>query len=193
MKRRNQWRNGQRYSGWRRHQPSATTAATACSRPGHGQEWIRVGNDYLLVGIASGIIFGAIAAQLSGSSRTERWKGGSQGPPFLLCPCGNRVWTALGVRRSCLRGHDLYGRETSSLNALSACLPRRDTRPRADFIGDRRSASRGTARRPTRRAATIWACCPFHGEKIAVLPLRGQEGPLPLFRLRRCRATISSS
>ncbi|MDX8480197.1 RcnB family protein [Mesorhizobium sp. VK24D] len=31
-------------------------------RPGPGQEWIRVGNDYLLVGIVSGIVFGAIAA-----------------------------------------------------------------------------------------------------------------------------------
>ncbi|RWJ79962.1 RcnB family protein, partial [Mesorhizobium sp.] len=27
-----------------------------------GQEWIRVGNDYLLVGVVSGIIFGAIDA-----------------------------------------------------------------------------------------------------------------------------------
>ncbi|MBZ9814787.1 RcnB family protein [Mesorhizobium sp. CA7] len=32
-------------------------------RPGPGQEWIRVGNDYLLVSILSGIVFGAIAAQ----------------------------------------------------------------------------------------------------------------------------------
>ncbi|WP_292485033.1 RcnB family protein [Mesorhizobium sp.] len=27
-----------------------------------GREWIRVGNDYLLVSVVSGIIFGAIAA-----------------------------------------------------------------------------------------------------------------------------------
>ncbi|RVA68100.1 hypothetical protein EN914_34910, partial [Mesorhizobium sp. M7A.F.Ca.CA.001.08.2.1] len=31
-------------------------------RPGRGQEWIRVGNDYVLVGILSGVIFGALAA-----------------------------------------------------------------------------------------------------------------------------------
>ncbi|MER9265973.1 RcnB family protein [Mesorhizobium sp. M0410] len=30
---------------------------------GSGQEWIRVGNDYLLVSVLSGLIFGAIAAQ----------------------------------------------------------------------------------------------------------------------------------
>nr|WP_292073372.1 RcnB family protein [Mesorhizobium sp.] len=30
-------------------------------RPDRGQEWIRVGNDYLLIGVVSGIIFGAIA------------------------------------------------------------------------------------------------------------------------------------
>nr|WP_246691223.1 MULTISPECIES: RcnB family protein [unclassified Mesorhizobium] len=30
--------------------------------PGGGQEWIRVGNDYVLVSILSGIIFGANAA-----------------------------------------------------------------------------------------------------------------------------------
>jgi len=31
-------------------------------RPGPGQEWIRVGNDYVLVSILSGIILGAIVA-----------------------------------------------------------------------------------------------------------------------------------
>jgi len=31
-------------------------------RPGPGQQWIGVGNDYLLVSVVSGIIFGAIAA-----------------------------------------------------------------------------------------------------------------------------------
>ncbi|TIQ49916.1 MAG: hypothetical protein E5X61_12930, partial [Mesorhizobium sp.] len=31
-------------------------------RPSRGQEWIRVGNDYLLVSVVSGIIFGAIVA-----------------------------------------------------------------------------------------------------------------------------------
>jgi Ni/Co efflux regulator RcnB len=31
-------------------------------RPGPGQEWVRVGNDYMLVSVLSGIIAGVIAA-----------------------------------------------------------------------------------------------------------------------------------
>ncbi|WP_419694339.1 RcnB family protein [Mesorhizobium muleiense] len=59
---RNHWRNGQRYSSWRRHQPVRDYRHYGLRRPGRGQEWIRVGNDYLLVSVVSGIIFGAIAA-----------------------------------------------------------------------------------------------------------------------------------
>jgi Ni/Co efflux regulator RcnB len=32
-------------------------------RPGHGQHWVRVGNEYLLIGIASGVIASIVAAQ----------------------------------------------------------------------------------------------------------------------------------
>ncbi|MCF6117057.1 MAG: hypothetical protein E5Y63_16910 [Mesorhizobium sp.] len=59
---RNHWRNGQRYSSWRRHQPVRDYRHYGLRRPGRGQQWIRVGNDYLLVSVVSGIIFGAIAA-----------------------------------------------------------------------------------------------------------------------------------
>jgi Ni/Co efflux regulator RcnB len=59
---RNNWRNGQRYSSWKRHQPIRDYGRYGLHRPGRGQEWIRVGNDYVLVSILSGIIFGAIAA-----------------------------------------------------------------------------------------------------------------------------------
>ena len=59
---RNHWRNGQRYSGWRQHQPIRDYGRYGLHRPGRGQEWIRVGNDYVLVSVLSGIIFGAIAA-----------------------------------------------------------------------------------------------------------------------------------
>ncbi|UCI09456.1 RcnB family protein [Mesorhizobium sp. B1-1-8] len=59
---RNNWRNGQRYSDWRRHQAIRDWHRYGLRRPGPGQEWIRVGNDYVLVSIVSGIIFGAIAA-----------------------------------------------------------------------------------------------------------------------------------
>jgi Ni/Co efflux regulator RcnB len=60
---RSPWRNGQRYSNWKRHQPVRDWNRHGLRRPGPGQEWIRVGNDYVLVGIWSGIIFGAIAAR----------------------------------------------------------------------------------------------------------------------------------
>lgn len=32
-------------------------------RPNHGQHWVRVGNDYLLIGITTGIIASIVAAQ----------------------------------------------------------------------------------------------------------------------------------
>jgi Ni/Co efflux regulator RcnB len=60
---RSHWRNGQKYSSWRQHQPIRDYGRYGLHRPGRGQEWIRVGNDYVLVGIVSGIIFGALAAQ----------------------------------------------------------------------------------------------------------------------------------
>ncbi len=60
---RNNWRNGQKYSGWRQHKPVRDYGRYGLRRPGPGQQWIRVGNDYVLVGILSGVIFGALAAQ----------------------------------------------------------------------------------------------------------------------------------
>jgi Ni/Co efflux regulator RcnB len=58
-----QWKRGQRYSDWRRHQPVRDYSRHGLKRPGHGQEWIRVGNDYLLVSVASGIIGAMIAGR----------------------------------------------------------------------------------------------------------------------------------
>lgn len=57
------WKNGQRYSDWRRHQAVHDWRRHGLRDPGHGREWIRVGNDYLLVSIATGIIAGIIASQ----------------------------------------------------------------------------------------------------------------------------------
>ena len=60
----------------------------------------------------------------------------------------------------------------------------RDRVPISSVIG----AARGVGPKKTNAPrGDYWACCPFHGEKIAELSLRGQEGPLPLFRLRRFR------
>ncbi|MHA6688220.1 RcnB family protein [Mesorhizobium sp. A556] len=63
VERRSNWKRGQRYSDWRRHQPVRDYSRRGLKRPGHGQEWIRVGNDYLLVGIASGLIGAMIAGR----------------------------------------------------------------------------------------------------------------------------------
>lgn len=57
-----QWRHGQRYHDWRRHQAVRDYHRYHLRRPAAGQEWIRVGNDYLLVGIATGIIASIVAA-----------------------------------------------------------------------------------------------------------------------------------
>jgi Ni/Co efflux regulator RcnB len=61
--RKHQWKRGQRYSDWRRHQPVRDYSRHGLKRPGQGQQWIKVGNDYLLVGIASGIIGAMIAGR----------------------------------------------------------------------------------------------------------------------------------
>ena len=58
----------------------------------------------------------------------------------------------------------------------------RDRVPISSVIGARVSWDR---RKTNAARGDYWACCPFHGEKSAELPLRGQEGPLPLLRLRR--------
>jgi Ni/Co efflux regulator RcnB len=56
------WRHDQRYSAWRKHRAIRNYRHYHLRRPGAGQEWIRVGNDYLLVGIATGIIASIVAA-----------------------------------------------------------------------------------------------------------------------------------
>ena len=56
------WRQGQRYPAWRQHQPIRDYNRHGLRRPAYGQQWIRVGNDYLLIGIATGMIVGALAA-----------------------------------------------------------------------------------------------------------------------------------
>jgi Ni/Co efflux regulator RcnB len=55
------WRSGQRYANWKRYRP-IEYRRYGLHRPARGQTWIRVDNDFLLVGIASGIIAGVVAA-----------------------------------------------------------------------------------------------------------------------------------
>lgn len=59
--RRNDWRRGQKYSGWR-HRQRVDWRRHHLRRPDRGQEWIRVGNDYILISILSGVIAGVIAS-----------------------------------------------------------------------------------------------------------------------------------
>ena len=87
--------------------------------------------------------------------------------PFRLA-CENRAWPLSAMAS---RSQDDY-----MSHALSACLPRRDPRPRADFRGGRQRACRGTGRRPTRSRGDYWACCPFHGEKTPSFHCEDRKG-----------------
>lgn len=57
------WKRGQRYSEWKRHQRVRDWNRYGLYRPSRGQEWIRVGNDYLLVSVVSGVIAGLVAGR----------------------------------------------------------------------------------------------------------------------------------
>ena len=61
VKRTHHWKRGEHYRDWRRHE-RVDWRRHHLRRPGHGQEWVRVGNDYILVSILSGLIAGVIAA-----------------------------------------------------------------------------------------------------------------------------------
>ena len=56
------WQRGQRYGDWRRHGAIHDYHRYGLRRPGPGQHWVRVGNDYLLISAATGLIAGIIAA-----------------------------------------------------------------------------------------------------------------------------------
>lgn len=52
------WTRGQRLSDWQRRDVVRDWRRHGLRQPAHGQHWVRVGNDYLLVGIATGLIAG---------------------------------------------------------------------------------------------------------------------------------------
>jgi len=60
---RKHWVRGNRVPDWQRRHVVRDYGHYGLRRPGHGQQWVRVDNDFLLVSIASGIIGGIIAAQ----------------------------------------------------------------------------------------------------------------------------------
>jgi len=61
--RESRWKRGQRYSDWKRHQRVRDWNRYGLYRPARGQEWIRVGNDYILVSVVSGVIAGLVAGR----------------------------------------------------------------------------------------------------------------------------------
>jgi Ni/Co efflux regulator RcnB len=56
------WKRGQHVPSWQRKHVVRDYRHHGLRRPGHGQHWVKVDNSYLLVGIASGVIAGLVAA-----------------------------------------------------------------------------------------------------------------------------------
>lgn len=57
------WTRGNQVPSWQRKHVVRDYHRYGLRRPGHGQHWVKVDNDFLLVSIASGIIGGIIASQ----------------------------------------------------------------------------------------------------------------------------------
>lgn len=59
---RNRWVRGNRVPDWQRRYEVRDYKRYGLRRPGANQRWIKVDNEYLLIGISTGIIAGLIAA-----------------------------------------------------------------------------------------------------------------------------------
>jgi Ni/Co efflux regulator RcnB len=57
------WVRGHRVPAWQRSHVVRDYHRYGLRRPGHGQQWVKVGNDYLLVALTSGIIASIIAGR----------------------------------------------------------------------------------------------------------------------------------
>lgn len=51
------WKKGQRLSNWKQRNSLRDWKRHGLRKPGRGQEWVRIGNDYLLISIGNGLIF----------------------------------------------------------------------------------------------------------------------------------------
>lgn len=60
---RHQWAKGKRVPEWQRRQAVRDYHRHGLRRPGKGQQWVRVDNDYLLISLATGVILGLAAAR----------------------------------------------------------------------------------------------------------------------------------
>jgi Ni/Co efflux regulator RcnB len=57
------WQRGHRLPAWERKVVVRDYHRHGLRKPARGQEWVRVGNDYLLIGITSGIIASLVAGR----------------------------------------------------------------------------------------------------------------------------------
>lgn len=57
------WSRGERYGDWRRHQEINDYKRYGLRKPGRGQHWVKVDNQYLLITAATGLIAGILAAR----------------------------------------------------------------------------------------------------------------------------------
>ncbi|MEN5277073.1 RcnB family protein [Brucella sp. TWI432] len=57
------WRQGERYGDWRRHQEIRDYKRYGLRKPGRGQHWVKVDNQYLLITAATGLIAGILVAR----------------------------------------------------------------------------------------------------------------------------------
>lgn len=57
------WKKGQRFNDWKRGHSIQDYKRHGLRKPGHGQRWVRVDNDYILIAVSSGIIAALIAGR----------------------------------------------------------------------------------------------------------------------------------
>ena len=57
------WTRGHRVPNWQRQQVVRDWHRPGLRKPGRNQQWVRVGNDYLLISALSGLIAGIIATR----------------------------------------------------------------------------------------------------------------------------------
>lgn len=57
------WSRGQRYNDWRRHQEIRDYKRYGLRKPGRGQHWVKVDNQFLLIAGATGLITAIMATR----------------------------------------------------------------------------------------------------------------------------------
>lgn len=60
---RQHWSKGKRVPDWQRKQALRDYHRYGLERPGYGQRWVRVNNDFLLISVASGIIASVVTGR----------------------------------------------------------------------------------------------------------------------------------